>query len=85
MEKIKLEEAIKVDGVLVNEITLRKPKVKDLVVTGKNNLSDIERTIQLIANLAEIPVESVEAIELTDFMKINNWLQNFLSLPTAQS
>lgn len=73
------------DGVEVSEITLRKPKVKDLVVTGKNNLSDVERTIQLIANLAEIPVESVEAIDLQDFMKINNWLQNFLLQPTAQS
>ncbi|MFP3021736.1 MAG: phage tail assembly protein [Wolbachia sp.] len=29
MEKIKLTEPIKIDGILVSELTLRRPKVRD--------------------------------------------------------
>lgn len=35
MDKIQLEEPIKIDGVEVKEISLRKPKVRDLIVAGK--------------------------------------------------
>ena len=50
-EKIKLNTPIKVDGVLIHELTLRKPKVKDLIAARRKNTSDIDQEITLIANL----------------------------------
>lgn len=84
MEKFKLEEAIKIDGVLVSEITLRKPKVKDLLTVSKKDMADAEREVYLISNLAEIPTSSVEELSLSDYLKIQEWLQTFLSRTTAK-
>lgn len=84
MEKFKLEEAIKIDGVLVNELTLRKPKVKDLLTVSKKDMVDAEREVYLISNLAEIPTSAVEELSLLDYMRIQEWLQNFLSRSTQK-
>ena len=80
-EKIKLDEAISVDGVLIHEINLRKPKVRDLLISDRKDMAESEREINLIANLAEIPVEAVQDLDLRDYMKIQNWLKDFLSPP----
>ena len=84
-EKIKLSSPIKVDGVLVHELNLRKPKVKDLIEANRKNSSDIDREVNLIANLAEIPVESVQELDLSDYLKTQNWLKNFLSPETTEN
>jgi hypothetical protein len=39
MEKIELTEPIKVDGVLVHELSLRRPKVRDLLISSKKETS----------------------------------------------
>lgn len=82
MKKIKLENSIKIDGVEVNEISLRQPKVRDLLISSKKNVSEAEREVNLIANLAEIPVDAVEDLDLRDYLKIQNWLKDFLAQPT---
>jgi len=82
MKKIKLENPIKIDGVEVNEISLRPPKVRDLLISSKKNVSEAEREVNLIANLSEIPVDVVEDLDLRDYLKIQNWLKDFLAQPT---
>ena len=85
MDKIQLEEPIKIDGVEVKEISLRKPKVRDLIAAGKKNISDAEREVTLIANLAEVSIETIQDLDLRDYMKIQKWLQNFLAQQTPQN
>lgn len=82
MEKIKLNSPIKIDGVAINELNLRTPKVRDIIAANRKNVSESEREVNLIANLAEISVENVEDLDLKDYMKIQTWLQNFLSAET---
>ena len=79
MKKIKLSNPIKIDGVEVNEISLRQPKVRDLLISSKKNVSEAEREVNLIANLAEIPIDTVEDLDLRDYLKIQNWLKDFLA------
>ncbi len=79
MQKIKLSNPIKIDGVEVNEISLRRPKVRDLLISDRKNISEAEREVNLIANLAEIPAEVIQELDLCDYMKIQNWLKDFLS------
>lgn len=79
MQKIKLENPIKIDGVEVGEISLRRPKVRDLLVSDRKNISESEREINLIANLAEVPTDAIQDLDLRDYMKIQTWLKDFLS------
>ena len=82
MKKIKLSNPIKIDGVEVSEISLRQPKVRDLLISSKKNVSEAEREVTLISNLAEIPVAAVEDLDLRDYLKIQEWLKDFLAQPT---
>jgi hypothetical protein len=79
MEKVKLSEAIKIDGVLIHELSLRRPKVRDLLIAGKKETSESEREVNLIANLAEIPAEAVKDLDMRDYLKIQEVLKDFLS------
>lgn len=79
MQKIKLSNPIKIDGVEVGEISLRRPKVRDLLISDRKNISESEREINLIANLAEVSPEAIQDLDLCDYMKIQNWLKDFLS------
>jgi hypothetical protein len=80
MEKIKLNEPIKVDGVLVHELSIRRPKVRDLLIaSGGSPASESEREVNLIANLAEIPTEAIKDLDMRDYLKIQDLLKDFLS------
>ena len=83
MKKIKLGNPIKIDGVEVHEISLRQPKVRDLLISSKKNVSEAEREVTLISNLAEIPVTAVEDLDLRDYLKVQEWLKDFLAQPTT--
>ncbi|WP_265036326.1 phage tail assembly protein [Wolbachia endosymbiont (group A) of Anomoia purmunda] len=79
MQKIKLTEPIKIDGILVSELTLRRPKVRDRLAVERMGNSDAEKEVALIANLASISREAVEELDLADYSKIQEVLQGFLS------
>jgi hypothetical protein len=79
MTKIKLTNPVKVDGRDVAEINLRRPKVRDRLAVERSNASDAEKEVQLIANLAELPVEVIEDIDLADYAKLQRVLTDFLS------
>ena len=84
MQKIKLSNPIKIDGVEVNEISLRRPKVRDLLISDRKNISEAEREVNLVANLAEIPAEAIQDLDLCDYMKIQEWLKDFLARPSRK-
>ncbi len=80
MEKFTLQDPLKIDGVEVYELNLRAPKVRDLLIANKKDSSEAEREVKLIANLAEVSAEVIQDLDLRDYVKIQNWLQNFLSV-----
>lgn len=84
MHKIKLIEPIKIDGVSIFELTLRRPKVRDRLAVERSGNNDAEKEVALIANLAGIPKEAVEELDLADYAKIQEALQGFL-LPLNQT
>ena len=85
MQKIKLSNPIKIDGVEVHEISLREPKVRDLIAAGKKNADEAEKEVNLIANLGEISPETVQELDLRDYIKIQEWLRDFLSASTQKN
>ena len=78
MHKIKLNEPIKIDGVSILELTLRRPKVRDRLAVERLGTNDAEKEVALIANLADIPKDAVEELDLADYAKIQEALQGFL-------
>lgn len=79
MKKVKLVDKLKIDGVEVDEISLREPKVKDIIAISKNNISENEREVRLIANLAEISVENVMEMSFKDYSKVQSVIRDFLA------
>jgi hypothetical protein len=79
MEKIILNHPIQYNGVALKEISLRRPKVRDRLVVDRMTVSDAEKEILLIANLAEISREAIEEIDLADYANIQKVLQSFLA------
>lgn len=83
MKKIKLNESIKIDGINVSEVSLRRPKVRDRLAVERMGTNDAEKEVALIANLADIPREAVEDLDLADYAKIQEVLQGFLLVQTT--
>ena len=79
MLKIKLTEPIKIDGILVHELTLRHPKVKDRLAVERMGTNDAEKEVALIANLAGVAREAIEELSLVDYNKAQEALKDFLS------
>ena len=46
MKKVKLDNPIKVDGVEIHELSLRAPKVRDLLISSKKEVEESEREVQ---------------------------------------
>jgi hypothetical protein len=78
METVKLLHPIQYNGVTLKEISLRRPKVRDRLVVDRMTVSDAEKEIILISNLAEISRDAIEEIDLADYANIQKVLQNFL-------
>lgn len=78
MTTINLTEKITVDNKDIQEITLRRPKVRDRLAVERMGQSDAEKEVALIANLADLPKETIEELDLADYNKIQEVLQDFL-------
>ena len=78
MDKIKLTQPITIDGKSHDHIILRRPKVKDRLIVERMGSNDAEKEVALIANLAGLPKEAVEEIDLRDYTQIQKVLQDFL-------
>lgn len=79
-ERICLAFPIEHDGVPIAEIGLRRPTVGDRLLVDKlTGLTDAEREVRLIANLAELPPEAIMKLDLKDYKAIQTALTHFLS------
>ena len=76
---IPLSYPIQVDGVTVKQLTLRRPKVRDMLAVEKNAYSDAEKEITLFANLCEVPPASLHDLDMADYAKLQQHYHTFLS------
>ena len=70
---------ITVDGKEIKEVELRRPKVRDLKAAAKIGKDAMEQETLLIANLAGLPVDAVEEMDLADYTALQEKLKSFLS------
>ncbi len=74
---IKLKHPITADGREVAEMTLRRPKVRDIERMDKVS-GAVAKTVALIADLAEITPDQVREIDVEDFAAIDAKVNDFL-------
>jgi len=66
MTTIALREPIEINGAKIGVLTLRRPKVRDLEAIDKI-AGETAKTVALIANLSELPPETVRELDAADF------------------
>ena len=76
---IKLEYPITADGRTLDELTLRRPKVRDMLAADKGAGGEAEREIRMFANLAEVEPAIIEALDLADYAGLQEAYKGFLS------
>lgn len=77
-ERISLSFPIEQDGVPITEVALRRPTVGDHLAVQKTAGTDAEREIRLIANLAELPPETIHKLDMKDYAAVQKALSGFL-------
>lgn len=78
-ETIPLEHPVAHGGVSYKELSMRRPKVRDQLVSQKLAGSESEEEVILFANLCEIPREVVEDMDLKDYGRLQDVYKGFLS------
>lgn len=77
--KVELSEPLTIGGAKVSIVTLRAPKVRDMLVMDKLGGSDAEKEIRLIASLCDIEPAAIEEMTLADYGKLQEAYRGFLS------
>lgn len=78
MQDITLNNPITVDGISASELSMREPKVRDLLAIERIK-GEALKEVALIANLASVSKEAVEDLCIKDYVEIQKVLKDFLS------
>ncbi len=82
--KVKLDDPIIVSGKTTEEITIRKPVVRDLKMSNSAG-NELERSLKLIGDLAGLSPDEIEQLSLTDLEKINKEMTKANFISSAQT
>lgn len=78
MSKIQLEYPVEAEGQTIDAITIRRPKARDLKRMEVAKGGEIAKSIDLIANLAELPPSAIEDLDAADFQAVSEVVAGFL-------
>jgi Phage tail assembly chaperone proteins, E, or 41 or 14 len=76
---LKLKYSIEVNGEKINQLQLRRPTVRDRLIAEKSGSDATEKEIGFIANLCQVAPTTIEALDLSDYLKLQEKLNDFLS------
>lgn len=79
MEKTQLTYPVEINGQTTNELNVRRPKVRDMLVADKAQGSEAEKEIRMFANLCEVEPGVIEGLDLIDYANLQKVYQGFLS------
>ena len=78
---ITLQFPVEVGGQKVAELNFRRPKVRDLRKLRNGKGSDEDRSLALMADLAEVDPAVIDELDPVDLAQINRWLEPILDPP----
>jgi hypothetical protein len=78
MQKIELKYPVESAGETINNLTMRRSKVKDrLLVAKMKNSPDEEKEIRLFANLCEVTPSVIEELDESDYANLQKGYMDF--------
>jgi len=77
-EKLKLLYPLNDGGNHVESLTMRRPKVRDMVASGSAEGSDEEREVRLFASLCDVPPALLEEMDIVDYKELQKIYTGFL-------
>lgn len=60
------------------EVTMRRPKARDLIVASESSRNPVKQEAIIVANLCMMSVDEVEDLDADDFMKLTEARNAFL-------
>lgn len=63
----------------LKQLTIRRPKVRDMLVSEKAQGSDAEKEIRLFSNLCEVSPDEIESLDMADYQALQQAYSGFLS------
>lgn len=77
--QVELKFPVIISGETVETLTLRRPKVRDMLAGDKQGGSDADKEIRTFANLCEVSPKVIEELDLIDYRQLQEGYQGFLS------
>jgi len=84
--RVGLTSPLKIGEKIVTEVTIRRPKVRDLRAMEKARgpgSTEMDQGIAMAAALCDIPLDAMDEMDAVDFASISEVLSGFL--PKAQA
>lgn len=82
--KLDLKYPVSFGGEQITSMSFRRPKVRDLRALTTGAGTDEEKTIKMMADLCERPVDLLDELDPVDFAAIQDWLEPILD-PKARA
>lgn len=76
---VTLKHTVVVDGSTYTSLTLRRPKVRDLLHAAKQGGTAAEQEVLQFASLAGVPPKVIEELDVADYLAVQKQVQAFLS------
>lgn len=84
--RVKLSRPLKIGDRTVAEVTIRRPKVKDLRAMEKARepgSTEMDQGIAMAATLCDLPLEAMDEMDAADFASISEVITGFLPKASA--
>lgn len=78
-KKIELKEPVQAEGKQITSMTMRGPKVRDLIASEKAGTTNSEREVYLFSALCDVPEDAIHDLALADYTRLQEAYQGFLS------
>lgn len=77
-KKFDLEYQVSFGGETITSLTMRRPKGREIRAMNNGKGSNIDRSFEMMANLAERPVELFDELDASDIKTMDTWLNDIL-------
>ena len=77
--KIVLKHPVKIDGIEKAELSMRRPKVRDMMASDGPKTTDAEKELTLFASLLGISPNDLQELDMADYIAIQEVYRSFLS------
>ncbi|PZO03976.1 MAG: hypothetical protein DCF29_10845 [Alphaproteobacteria bacterium] len=77
-KRFDLDYPVSFGGETITSLTLRRPKGREIRAMNNGKGSNIDRSFEMMANLAERPTELFDEVDAADIKKMDTWLNEIL-------